>query len=235
MRWPGWPATAASARAWLERSVDLGEEYELHYFVAHALFSLALLALDEDDVRGSALGVRPRGGLGRPQRGAGRRGPRRPSSTAWCAAPRATRRPPPRRSGRAADANRDLDLAADLRECRACLAGALLDAGREQEAADVAREVVGPVVAGGDARGGVEPGRPLLECGRVLAAVGDPLAAEVAAAAGRLLDERADLVGDPDLRAGFLGTPVSRAIARLAGRSAGGARPAQDDVVADAD
>ena len=135
----------------------------------------------------------------------------------------------------AADANRDLDLAADLRECRACLAGALLDAGREQEAADVAREVVGPVVAGGDARGGVEPGRPLLECGRVLAAVGDPLAAEVAAAAGRLLDERADLVGDPDLRAGFLGTPVSRAIAGLAGRSAGGARPAEDDVVAHAD
>ena len=136
---------------------------------------------------------------------------------------------------RAAEASRGLDLAPDLRECRACLAGALLDVGQGHEAAELAREVVEPVLAGGDAHGGVEPGRPLLECGRVLAAVGDPLAADVAAAAGRVLDERAELVGDPDLRAGLLGTPVSRAIARLAAGSAAGARPGQDDVVAGAD
>lgn len=40
----------ATARAWSERSVAQGREYELHYFVAFASFSLVLVALAEGDL-----------------------------------------------------------------------------------------------------------------------------------------------------------------------------------------
>jgi hypothetical protein len=110
----------------------------------------------------------------------------------------------------------ELALMVDARECRACLAGTLLKVGRSDEAAALARELAASMVDRDEPHGGFEPGRPLAECHRVLAAVGDPAAAQLALAARRFLDDRSALIADPALRAGFLATEVNQQLAAIA-------------------
>lgn len=205
----------AASRSWSERSVAQGREYELHYFVAFALFSLVLVRLAEGDLD------------------AARR-------TAAEAADEAVRSEVPgavaranlvealvrRAEGDAAGAveplrrslaeHLALGLEVEAREVRAHLADVLLDTGQVDEATDLARAVAAEVLDVGHPPGGLEPGRLVLLAHRVLHAVGDPLADRLPAAAARFVEERSAAVTDDAVRAGVLATPVVAALVALA-------------------
>ena len=106
-------------------------------------------------------------------------------------------------------------MAPEARECRASLAGALLDSGHVAAAVEGARGLL-PTLDRPEPSGGLEPGLALWECHRVLSAVGDADAQVFARAARRFLDERAALVADTTLRRGLLATDVNRRLASIA-------------------
>ncbi|WP_169448556.1 ATP-binding protein [Ornithinimicrobium pekingense] len=204
------------ARDACSRTVELGQEHGLHYFVAHALTCWSALALDEQAPEEAlALARRARDaaalsevpialaqaswalGLARLTLGDGQ------------AAVDALEETRSRTHG--------LGLRVEVVETWAAQAEALLVAGRVEEARSVARRVA--VALGPDGpppSGELHPGRGLLACHRVLDALGDPWAGDVAGAAGRFLERRAALVSDPVARAGFLGTADCRALAGVA-------------------
>jgi class 3 adenylate cyclase/predicted ATPase len=214
-----------TAREQLGRSVLLGERYELDYFVAFALFSRVLVELDDGEV--------PAARAAADAAVAAARRSEVPAATAhatFCDGLVQVAEGGGGAVGTLRDAleqHLDLGVQAHVRECRAALAGALLDAGGHGPAGDLARVVADEVLAGGDPRGGLEPSRPLLEVHRVLTALGDPRAGAVAAAAGRFLDERAGLVADPEVRAALLSSRAARLLRTVAAGAADAPR-AQD-------
>jgi class 3 adenylate cyclase/tetratricopeptide (TPR) repeat protein len=205
-----------AAREHLDRAVVLGVEHGLHYFVSHSHASLSALALDEGDVEAAVMAARRAadaavvaevpaarvqagGAVGLAALAAG------DGATAVTALTAAR------------DEARDLGLRPHSVEAEALLAEALLLSGRPDDARAAAhRAVVAMGPDGPDPFGESHPGRGLLACHRVLAALHDPTAADVASAAHRFLARRAALVDDAELRAVLESRPDFRALAGVA-------------------
>ncbi len=133
---------------------------------------------------------------------------------AWRGTPRATGLRPSS-CGVAADRLALLGRRADRAECRAVLALALLDRGDTRAARLTIDEVIGEL-DDGVPPGIVLPGRVLVDVHRVLCALGDPRADDVARRAADWLLEQSARIRDDERRAGFLGTPVGAALTRIA-------------------
>lgn len=208
--------STGAARSHLERGVRLGEEHGLHYFVCHSLTSLSALALDESRP-GEALEL-----AGRAQAAAALSGV--PLALAQSALALGLARLATGDGaaavadlGEARDRTRALGLRVETVQAEAILAEALLLAGRPEEARTVARQAVATIGPDGPEPGGEQhPGRGLLACHRVLEALDDPWADDVAATSGRFLARRAALIADATVRAGFLSIADCRALVALA-------------------
>jgi tetratricopeptide (TPR) repeat protein len=115
-----------------------------------------------------------------------------------------------------------LGVDGDRADALGALARVLLEDGHLPAACTAVDELLA-LLAGGAPAGTMEPGRPLVDAHRVLTAVGDPRAADVAAAARDLLAARTTVVRDPAVRAAVLARPVARALAVVAAEAPSGA------------
>jgi class 3 adenylate cyclase/tetratricopeptide (TPR) repeat protein len=203
-----------SARGWLERAAAEGAAHELDYFTAFTWFTLTVLEIAEGrpeaarvaaDV-GSEAACRSEvpATLARAAhvRGLAHRALGDPEA-AVAALREAERR------------HTELAMGPEARECRASLAGALLEAGHVAEALGAARGLL-PTLDQPEPTGGLEPGLALWECHRVLTAAGDADAQLFARAARRFLDDRGALIADTTLRRKFLATEVNQRLAGIA-------------------
>jgi hypothetical protein len=121
----------------------------------------------------------------------------------------------PERLRAAAEQLTALGRRADALEALAVLAVALLESGDDGAAAKACDRVLAELDEGVPP-GIVLQGRVLADLHRVLSGVGDPRAADVARRARIWLREQADRIGDEDLRARYLTTPVAAELARVA-------------------
>jgi class 3 adenylate cyclase/tetratricopeptide (TPR) repeat protein len=201
-----------TAREYLERGLEESRRHELTYFTTHLLASLAAVDLAEGRVADAvaradqareAASVDVPHALARAEVLAGM-------------ARQATGDPAAVELLRAAVARYgEVGLEPDRLESLAVLAVALLDAGDLPGALAAAEETLLDLDTPG-ATGVVQPGRVLLDLHRVLAAAGDPRAADMVSRAGEYLRTKAEHIRDDALRARFLATPVNTALARLA-------------------
>ena len=109
----------------------------------------------------------------------------------------------------------DLGMESDRLESLSVLALALEDAGDAAGAMEVVEQIL-PALDGPAPPGVVQPGRVLADVHRVLAAAGDPRAADVARRAAAYLSEQSEQIRDDDLRARFLAAPVNVRLAEVA-------------------
>jgi hypothetical protein len=106
-------------------------------------------------------------------------------------------------------------MESDRLESLSVLALALEDAGDGAGAMEVVEQIL-PALDGPAPPGVVQPGRVLADVHRVLAAAGDPRAADVARRAAAYLAEQSEQIRDDDLRARFLAAPVNARLAAVA-------------------
>ncbi|MGH8912852.1 MAG: ATP-binding protein, partial [Acidimicrobiia bacterium] len=202
------------ARGHLERAIALGAEYELQYFLSFSFAPLAVMDLLEGEVSRARHHVE------------------RAFETALLSeVPHALARATLIKGllqlherdfagsvdtlRTAIELHEDVGHDSEVVDCRATLAVALLEAGDTEGAVEQASQARIHIV-NGVAPGSLEPGRAILNCHQVMAAVGDPAAGELVALAGRFLEERAALIADEGLRARSLTTPVNVELAALA-------------------
>ncbi|RBY89345.1 AAA family ATPase [Blastococcus sp. TF02A-30] len=202
-----------AAREHLERGLRVSGEHELPYLTAHLLASLAVTDLAE----------------GRVQR-ARDRAAEAQAAAAGVDVPHAAARADlvaglalhvagdPAAAGvlqAAADRYAGLGVQVERLEALAAAACAHLDAGDDAAARSAVEEVL-LGLADGVAPGVVEPGRVLVDAHRVLRALQDPRADDVAEQAARHLAAAAGRVRDDALRTCFRSTPVNRRLAAIA-------------------
>jgi hypothetical protein len=114
----------------------------------------------------------------------------------------------------------DLGMEADRLESLSVLALALEDAGDTAGALEVVEQIL-PALDGPAAPGVVQPGRVLADVHRVLAAAGDPRAADIARRAAAYLTEQSEQIRDDDLHEWFLAAPVNVRLAEVAATADG--------------
>ena len=203
-----------SARQYLDEGLAESRRHELPYFTTHLLASLAAVDLAEGLVaqalRHAEEGRRVGAGADVPHAGVradllagmARQAAGNPAAAGLL---RAT-----------ADRMAEIDVPAERVECLGVLAAALLQDGDLPGALRVVEEVL-PLLDGPFVPGVVEPGRVFVDVHRVLVAAGDERAADVARRAAAHLADRTARIRDERLRAGFLATPVVRALRDMAG------------------
>lgn len=203
------------ARIHLERSVQLGRQHALHYFVCYSLVTLSALALEESQAS-EALALAKEACEAAALSDVPLALARSDISLGLAALATGDAETAVQALSSAADRMRPLGVAAETVQTEALLAEAHMRAGRPEEARELARKTfvaMGP--DGPEPCGEVHPGRALIACHRVLAALDDPWASEVPGVAGRFLERRAALIQDEAVRERFLGIPDCRALAEL--------------------
>jgi class 3 adenylate cyclase/tetratricopeptide (TPR) repeat protein len=202
-----------AARESLDRALAEGRAHDFGYFVVHTLASLAALALAEgrpgEAVELAAEAVTAAGTADSPPATA-RAELLLGMAMAAAGAPAAAER-----LRAAAGQLEELGRRADRVEALAVLAGVLQQAGDSAGACEAADTVLAEL-DDGVPPGIVEQGRMLAELHRVLAAAGDPRAADVARRADAWLAEQTAGIADDELRARYLATAVATDLARVA-------------------
>jgi tetratricopeptide (TPR) repeat protein len=205
---------SSAGRASLERALRESTEHELGYFLVHTLASLAALDLAEGRVEEAV--ARSRAAVTAAQTEDAPPVTARAELLAGMTLAAAGDPSAPGRLRSAADRLGALGRRADRIEALAVLARVLQDAGDGAGAATAVDDVLAELDAGVPP-GIVLQGRVLADLHHVLAAAGDPRAADVARRAGAWLREQADRIPDDARRQRYLAAPVASELARLAG------------------
>jgi tetratricopeptide (TPR) repeat protein len=202
-----------SSRESLERAMENSRTHELGYFVVHVLASQAALDLVDgrpDEAVALAVQAVEAARTADSPPAAARAELVAGMTLAATGDPAA-----PERLRAAAEQLTGLGRRADALEALAVLAVALQEAGDDHAAAETCDRVLAELDAGVPP-GIVLQGRVLADLHRVLSRAGDPRAAEVARRAGEWLAEQAGRIGDGDLRARYLASPVATELAAVA-------------------
>ncbi len=202
-----------AARESLERALADGRTHDLGYFVVHTLASLA--ALDLAEGRPAEAAERAREAVDAAVQADSPPAAARAELLAGMALAATGDPSAAERLRDAADQLQGLGRRADRIEALAVLAGVLQRAGDTAGAVETADCVLAEL-DDGVAPGIVLQGRVLADLHRVLTALRDPRAADVAGRAAAWLQEQADRIGDRDLRARYLTTPVATDLAAVA-------------------